>query len=985
MINKQLRLWIGVVFTTLLVMVIFFVHFSAVPVQKDGLAHTDKKPADNSEAISVSGNLGIGVSPTQNLSGKDPSSVQEAKSKSSATAKEYAGNSSKKETEESAPAKSKIMQVSGVLDQGEPILPTLRENVAAGRTIQKILEGKDFSVPGVRAQAVAEMRALEERQRTAVLAKAKELNVPLRVDGPGQNISELYDFRGDEPIYRKTLNVNAAISSGANLVSPAPYNLDGTGIRVGIWDKGRARTTHQELVGRVTIMDPDTNNTDEDHSTHVAGTVGASGINANAKGMAPKVSIDSWDWNIDDTEMGFAGASSATDSSRIPLSNHSYGSTSTSSDMGVYKTEAASKDSLAVKMPYYLIFWAAGNSRTAGPNNEPPLTSLGGYQSITYDALAKNIMTVGAVQDAVSGGQRSPANASMTYFSSWGPCDDGRIKPDVVANGWDLYSSTSSGDASYGSMSGTSQATPSAMGSAALLEQLYAREFSGQRMRASTLKALMIHTADDLGNAGPDYQYGWGLINVKAAADVVLTHKADTNRPKLIEGTLSRTTNNIKTYTNNCTFIWDGLSPIRATLVWTDPAGSPAWRTDSRTPNLKNNLDLKIISPNGATNFPFVMPFVGTWTQASMSLPAICGKNNVDNVEQVYLESPTAGTYTASVTLDGTLNSDESQAYSLIITGGEGGTINPPPVVSVTYPGNGASFPKNSSLTISATASDLVYGGAAGVVSKVEFFAGGTKFAEGTNAPYSVSWTPSGSGTYVITVKATDSEGAQTTSAPISVTILNDSRAPVISSLPVLAGKLKTSFEYQVTASDNPTSFVATGLPPGLQCSASGLISGTPTSLGSFESTVTASNSVGAGTPITLNFLISPLTYLEWLASYNLSALNVDQDSDGDGVKNLMEYFMGLDPNTRDGVSLIAFQTNPNKDFVSFTYRKSKEISGVSGVVEWSNDLSGNNWSSADVTEAPPVDHGSYEERTATVPKTQGETKKFLILRVTQP
>jgi hypothetical protein len=976
---------IAAAFTALFAVGILLLYFSGAPVEKDGLVHADKKTADHGDEISDSGNRGIDVSPTQNSSRNDSSSAQEEKSKNWATVKEYAGNPSEKDTEESANAKtgSRTAQGMVVLDQGKPILPTLRESVAAGRTVQKILEGKDFSVPGVRAQAVAEMRMLEERQRIAVLAKAKELNIPLRIDGPDQNVSELYDFRGNEPIYRKTLNVNAGISSRANLVNPAPYNLDGTGIRVGIWDEAGVRTTHQELVGRVTIMD--TNSIpDSLHATHVAGTVGAAGIDTNAKGMAPKVTIDSYDWNSDDFEMGLAGASSATDSSRIPLSNHSYGYNSTTNDMGVYKTEAADKDGLAVDMPYYLIFWAAGNSRTAGHNGEPALTSLDGYQSITYEALAKNIMTVGAVQDAVSGGERSLTNASMTYFSSWGPCDDGRIKPDVVANGWDLYSSSSSSDTSYVSKSGTSQATPSATGSAALLEQLYAREFSGQHMRASTLKALMIHTADDLGNAGPDYQYGWGLINVKAAADVILTHKADTNRPKLIEGALSCTTNGVITYTNKCTFVWDGVSPIRATLVWTDPKGSVARFTDSRRANLKHNLDLKIISPNGTTNLPYVMPFVGTWTQASMSLPAVRGKNNVDNVEQVYLESPTAGTYTASVTLDGTLNSNESQAYSLIITGSEGGTINPPPTVSVTSPGNGASFPKDSSIPISATASDLVYGGGAGVVSKVEFFAGGTKFAEGTTAPYSVSWTPSGSGTYVITAKATDNEGAQTTSAPISVTILNDSRAPVINSITVLTAKLRVPFKYQVTASDNPTSFTAEGLPPGLTCSLSGLISGTPTSLGPFASTVVASNSVGPGT-ISLNFLISSPSYLEWLVSYNLSELNVDQDSDGDGVKNLMEYFMGLDPNTRDGASLVAFQTNPNEDFVSFTYRKSKEISGVSGVVEWCNDLSGNNWSSVGVTESPPVDHGSYEEITATVRKAQGETKKFLILRVTQP
>ncbi|NDB96909.1 MAG: hypothetical protein EBZ78_12245 [Verrucomicrobia bacterium] len=191
-------------------------------------------------------------------------------------------------------------------------------------------------------------------------------------------------------------------------------------------------------------MDRRTSRIESDHATHVAGTVGASGINANAKGMAPKVNIDSYDWSFDESEMASAGAASPTDSSAIPLSNHSYGTGSTIDDMGVYEAGAAKKDGLALDMPYYLIFWAAGNSRNPNDPDQPALTSLGGYQSITYDALAKNIMTVGAVQDAVSVGQRSLANASMTYFSSWGPSDDGRIKPDVVANGWDLYSSSSS-------------------------------------------------------------------------------------------------------------------------------------------------------------------------------------------------------------------------------------------------------------------------------------------------------------------------------------------------------------------------------------------------------------------------------------------------------------------------------------------------------------------------------------------------------------
>jgi hypothetical protein len=402
------------------------------------------------------------------------------------------------------------------------------------------------------------------------------------------------------------------------------------------------------------------------------------------------------------------------------------------------------------------------------------------------------------------------------------------------------------------------------------------------------------------------------------------------------------------------------------------------------------NLDLKIISPNATENLPYVMPFVGTWTQASMSLPAIRGKNNVDNVEQVFLESPIAGTYTVSVVLDGTLSRGVSQAYSLIITGGEGGAVNPSPSVSVTSPLEGASFAKGSSVTVSADASDLAYGGGPGVVSKVEFFVGGTKFAEDTTAPYSVSWTSSASGGYVITAKATDSEGAVRASTPVTFTILNESRTPVINSisvntLSVLTGKLRMPFQYQVTASDNPTTFTAIGLPPGLNCSSTGLISGMPTVLGSYSPTVSASNSLGSGAIVTLDLQISSPTYLEWLASYNLSGLDVDEDSDGDGMKNLMEYFMGLDPKVQNSGSFVSVQGDGNSNFLSLTYRKSKEITGVVGVVEWSTDLASGNWSSDGVTDTLVRSEQNYEERKASVPKAQGEVRKFLILRVTQP
>ena len=135
---------------------------------------------------------------------------------------------------------------------------------------------------------------------------------------------------------------------------------------------------------------------------------------------------------------------------------------------------------------------------------------------------------------------------------------------------------------------------------------------------------------------------------------------------------------------------WDGASPLKATLCWTDPAGTAQTAADSRTPNLKHNLDLKITAPDGTTIYqPYTMPFVGTWTQASMIQNATKGKNNVDNVERVDLPSPTqTGTYTITVSLDGSLTTT-TQAFSLIVTGASSTEANPPPTVSLTAPLSG--------------------------------------------------------------------------------------------------------------------------------------------------------------------------------------------------------------------------------------------------------------------------------------------------------
>jgi len=727
----------------------------------------------------------------------------------------------------------------------------------ARRKPSEILAGKDLSDPVQRAIAASEMADAEEARYAAVLAKADQMGIPIRIEGPSHNLQILYDIRDDGPLYRKTLNTNAAISTGANLLNTTPYGLNGQGMTVGVWDAARARTNHVELIGKVTVGDSTTAN--DDHSTHVAGTIAAKGVDPKAKGMGTNTLIKTYDWNSDYSEMTAAGAALATQgATKLPISNHSYGYNATAADMGRYETECNTTDALAKGLPYYLIFWAAGNEQDT-------LNTVGnGYQSITFNGLAKNIMTVGAADDAVTAGVRDVSKGTLAYFSSMGPCDDGRIKPDIVANGVNVYSCVASNNTSYdGTYSGTSMATPNAVGTAALLEQLYKTNFSGQLMRASMLKALMIHTADDVGRPGPDYQYGWGYMNGKAAADVILAHKASLDAPKMIENSITAA-DKVRT----TSFVWDGTSPIRATLVWTDVEGAAQTATNSRTRNLVNDLDLKVTAPDGTTSYlPYVMPFVGVWTTNSMTNNAVTGTNKVDNVERVDIPAPAqAGTYTVTVGMYGANNlTGSSQAYSLVVTGGQSIEANPPPVVNITAPADGTSVLPGIPINITATATDMAVGGVPGSVTKVEFFEGDTLLGQVTTSPYSFSWTPSTTGVRVLTAKATDNENATTVSSPANVTVLVGDGRPTITSFSPTGGVTGDS----VVISGNNLG-IASGVQFGALAAAftannaSQITATVPAS--AVTAPITVSNRYGSATMAT-NFSVLPILFREDFSS----------------------------------------------------------------------------------------------------------------------
>ena len=258
-------------------------------------------------------------------------------------------------------------------------------------------------------------------------------------------------------------------------------------------------------------------------------------------------------------------------------------------------------------------------------------------------------------------------DGSLVNSSSRGPAYDGRIKPDIVAQGVSVYAPIGANDSSYGYLSGTSMAAPGAAGSLLLLQELSHRftlNGAPRILKSATVKGLAIHTANEAGlYPGPDYKFGWGLLNVAEAAQVLNTAFTNNNSatsPHFVyENTLLN--GESKTYT----IIASGTRPVKATIVWTDIKGSSSEVLNDANPELVNDLDLLITQGNRTHH---------TWnlTPSSPDNQAFKGINSVDNVEKVEVDTSLVGTtYTVTVKHKGTLERGQ-QNYSLLISGAGG-------------------------------------------------------------------------------------------------------------------------------------------------------------------------------------------------------------------------------------------------------------------------------------------------------------------------
>jgi len=501
-------------------------------------------------------------------------------------------------------------------------------------------------------------------------------------------------------------------------------SFTGEDLTIGLWDAGSVNDTHKEYQNRIQWSDTESAIIDS-HPTHVAGTLVASGTeNIQAKGMAPDAKVSAYNWNYNISEL-FSSAAQSAHGSGLLISNHSYGILSgwtyypsgvpdfpeinwiwggldcdgfaycdAQEDYkhGLYNQDAFELDYISYLLPYHLIVKAAGNNSSEGPEDgtkhlawnwngswaqiESTKTRAkdcghdNGYDCLMPDSTAKNILTVGAVD----------SNKTIAFYSSRGPTDDWRIKPDIVAKGDQVNSTWTDGD--YRELSGTSMATPVVSGSLLLLQQKYKSLNQNEAMRAATLKALAIHSADDIAPVGPDFIYGWGLLNTQRAASLLdsLVTKQQVMELRLNDG---------GTYSYE--FKATTSEPIVATIVWNDyPENSHNDSVDPSDIILSNDLDLRIIN-NGITSYPWKMSL------SSPSAAAETGDNIRDNVEQVVIYNPIIGEkYQIVVSHKNTLktdsilfrescgdnDSDESsqknfhQCFSLVVSQGELGIID---------------------------------------------------------------------------------------------------------------------------------------------------------------------------------------------------------------------------------------------------------------------------------------------------------------------
>lgn len=380
-------------------------------------------------------------------------------------------------------------------------------------------------------------------------------------------------------------------------------------------------------------------------------------------------------------------------------------------------------------------YFSQGNLSVTSPNNASEqiiftpnagqvATSLSGKPgadggTLGFDTIpqghqvAKNVLTVGSVTSAGALWFQAQSSTVVGKGTVFGPTDDGRVKPDVMANGvnvntpkLEIVGGVPQSNQYETTGSGTSFSSASLSGGTSLLSELQERALNfgpKEPLRAATLKGVILHTATDISTTGPDYRSGWGTAQIDKAAALIQANYNSSARTFIKEVVVPD--GGEVAFTVRAA----GSQQIKVTASWADPVAQPdpntgllpdqqAWTESSPGSGtyieptnsvLNNNLDVRVYPiTNNTTNPPTLGTAIMPWklNPASPASAATRGQNDVDNVEQVLTPtSPVAGTYyrviisqksgTSLIDIDGDGNPD-AQPLGIIVSGVQTQTEN---------------------------------------------------------------------------------------------------------------------------------------------------------------------------------------------------------------------------------------------------------------------------------------------------------------------
>jgi hypothetical protein len=405
----------------------------------------------------------------------------------------------------------------------------------------------------------------------------------------------------------KPLNYNSRAAHGVSgLNAFNGKNLNGKGVTVGIGDNADI-STHIDFAGRLINRCP---SVPDNHGTHTSGTASGAGIiDIKNRGMAARSTIVSQYFS----DIIFNTPAYITDYDMVVTNNSYHNSENGCVGAGEYNALSNYADNQIKNNDHVLHVFASGNDgdSTCAPYAHSFKTVRSGWQ------CAKNVLTVGAL---------NANNYTITNFSCRGPVDDGRIKPEIIADGAAVISTKVNNN--YGPNSGTSMSCPAVTGALALMYERYRQLHEGANPTSALMKAIVCNTAEDLGNTGPDYSYGFGMLNARRAVEAI-----DSNR--FYNGTLTNGANTTHTIT-----VPANTRQVKIMLYWADvPAVSNA------AISLVNDLDLVVTDPASSLHRPLVL----NASVATVNSPAVEGPDHLNNIEQVMIDNPAAGVYSIKI------------------------------------------------------------------------------------------------------------------------------------------------------------------------------------------------------------------------------------------------------------------------------------------------------------------------------------------------